>query len=90
MSTLDDLTEPRWKTYRSLSLDPTQSRDALATALENASHDVERLEVALRELIEDYEASDAYPTSDGHPLYAAREALTGSRSSLASRGESDG
>jgi predicted RNase H-like nuclease (RuvC/YqgF family) len=39
-------------------------RDALADAVE-----------ALRELKENYEETDAFPTSDGHPLYKARAAL---------------
>lgn len=34
---------------------------------------------ALKELIEVYEESDPFPTSDGHPLYRAREVLYGDR-----------
>ena len=30
---------------------------------------------ALRDLVEDYEEVDPFPTSDGHPLYAARAVL---------------
>lgn len=55
-------------------------------------HDCVRIDVgalvsALAELVADYEEMDTYPTSDGHPLYAAREALTGSRFRLGSTGE---
>jgi hypothetical protein len=48
------------------------------------------LEDALRDLIADCEESDPFPTSDSHPLYAAREVLYGHRhGKLADDGEDE-
>lgn len=48
---------------------------AMREAADAALQQVEALVQAARELVEDYEESDPFPTSDGHPLYAARAAL---------------
>jgi hypothetical protein len=71
----------------------TEERDARSRGL-GLAHEREQilldrnqeLTEALRDLVEDYEETDEYPTSDGHPLYRAREVLTGSRAAL---GETD-